>query len=209
MRIYFNEENAAALKDRYEQRKQEYELTLKQTSNSNLDQLQALLELAKTAHQLEGKEECTQLLQSTLDAGFTEASPCWHAALLRELAVAKRFEHQISEALELLQQALSISQSACLTGEYAPVEIQAEIALTYYMNTDFSQAADAMTPVVAEYLTLYGNASRETLTALEYQRSMYPPYKFGTAYGQTSPILHNIAYYSLPISVKLIIKLGM
>lgn len=71
MRIYFNEENAATLKDQYEQRKQEYELTLKQTSNSNLDQLQALLELAKTAHQLEGKDECTQLLQTALDEGFT------------------------------------------------------------------------------------------------------------------------------------------
>lgn len=173
MRIYFNEENAATLKDRYERRKQEYELTLKQTCNNNLDQLQALLELAKAAHQLEGKNECTQLLQTTLDEGFTEVSPCWHAALLRELAVAKRFEHQISDSLELLQQALSISQSACLTGEYAPVEIQAEIALTYYVNTDFAQAADEMTPVVAEYFTLYGKASKETLTALEYQRSMY------------------------------------
>lgn len=173
MRIYFSEENAATLNDRYEQCKQKYKLTLKQTSSNTLNQLQALLELAKAAHQLEGKEECTQMLQSMLDAGFAEASPAWHAALLRELAVAKRFEHQISEALELLQQALSISQSTCLTGEYAPVEIQAEIALTYYMNTDFAQAADAMTSVVSEYLTLYGKASKETLTALEYQRSMY------------------------------------
>lgn len=172
MRLYPTHGNEAHQRARYRRCLQAYEAARVQTGPLAEETLQALLALAKAAHPLEGLSECTALMEQALLHADADALPACKAGLLRELAAAKRFQRRYDEVFPLLSQALEISEQAALTGEYAPPEIRAEIALTHAWRGDYTQAAAAMEPVIHFYLRRE-TPDEETSEALRFQVYMY------------------------------------
>jgi len=173
MRFYIHHGSDAHSKKQYSRSKQAYEAALASSGPAAEETLLALLEMTRAAHQMNDTSECAALLKEALHSGAADDLPACRAGLLREYAAIRRADHDLDAAHQLLQEALAISKAQGLSGEYSPAEIHAEIALTYRWHGDFAHAAEAMTPAVEGYLAAYGEASEETLQALQFQVYMY------------------------------------